>query len=93
MREKYLFFLFTIHVILIFGLSLEKTYSMPNSKNNQYNIGYEKGCNEGRDGKSPDLTQYDRADGFSNHTIDYNTGYVDGYNDCSPSQQIDPFLD
>ncbi|MER5176477.1 MAG: hypothetical protein ABJB76_07890 [Candidatus Nitrosocosmicus sp.] len=67
-------------------------YAKTTKPNQHDQIGYAKGCQDGQAGKSPDPTQYDRVGGFSKHTIDYNNGYIDGYNTCSTSQQIDPMV-
>ena len=76
--------------VVIIG-PIEIVYNTTYSK--QYQTGFTKGCQDGQSGKSPDPTQFDKVGGFSNHTVDYNTGYVDGYNKCSPSQQIEPLID
>jgi len=82
----------TIVVVFLISPLESKFYSMAKSKQN-YQIGHTIGCHDGQSGKSPDLTQYDRVGGFSKHSIEYNNGYVDGYNLCSKSQQIDPTVD
>ena len=78
-------------ILILFSLFENPIYST--ESNQQYKSGYSNGCHDGQKGNSPDLTQYDRVDGFSKHTIDYNNGYVDGYNKCSNSQQIDPLIE
>ena len=59
-------------VILISGPFESKVFALRKAKQH-YRVGYAKGCQDGQDGKEPDQTQYNRACGFSKHTIDYNT--------------------
>jgi hypothetical protein len=56
-------------------------------------IGFAIGCKDGLAGKEPDKTQYDRTDGFSTHSISYNVGYIEGFNSCSQSFQIDDVIE
>jgi hypothetical protein len=51
-------------------------------------IGFAIGCKDGLAGKNPDPTQYDKIHGLSNHSVDYNLGYIEGYNSCSANQKI-----
>ncbi len=51
-------------------------------------IGFAIGCKGGLAGKNPDQTQYDKIHGLSNHTAEYNLGYINGYNACSAGQKI-----
>ena len=58
-----------------------------------YQVGYAKWCQDGQAGKEPHRTQYDKAGGFSKHSIDYDTGYVDGFNSFSTTFQIDDAIE
>ncbi len=94
MKRQILFLSHITAIIVIFTNSILVSNITALTKDGQhYQIGYAKGCQDGQDGKNPDLTKYDKVGGFSKHTIDYNTGYVDGYNTCSQSQQIDDFIE
>lgn len=78
-------------VVFICGGLFNHIFAITKSEQ-RYNIGFATGCKDGQAGKDPDPTQYDRVGGFSNHSIQYNNGYIDGYNRCSTGQVIDPFV-
>ncbi len=88
---SYLLTIITI-IILSGSIMVDEVHGKITKTSTQNQIGYTKGCQDGQAGKNPDPTQYDRVGGFSKHTIDYNNGYIDGYNACSTSQQIDPLV-
>ena len=77
--------------IIISG-SLEKSvFALTDQERNL--IGFAIGCKDGLADKAPDRTQYDRAHGFSTHTVSYNLGYIEGFNSCSQSSQIDDAIE
>ena len=94
MKKQFLsVILISVIIAILLSKSLEsKVYSITELEQD-YQIEHVKGCQDGKDDKNPDPTQYDKVGGFSKHAVDYNTGYVDGYNACSSSQQMDPLID
>lgn len=89
MKKQCFFIGATILLCSIFVInSLQyKSYALtPQEQRNL--IGFAIGCKDALAGKSPDRTQYDKAGGFSTHTVEYNVGYITGYNSCSSNQKI-----
>jgi hypothetical protein len=76
-----------IIVIILFGAVERNAYALTDQEQRNL-MGFAIGCKDGLAGKEPDKTQYDKADGFSTHSIAYNVGYIDGFNSCSKSFQI-----
>ena len=77
-----------IFSMLLVGALQHKSFSALTKSQERNLIGFALGCQDGLAVKSPDKTQYDKRDGLSNHTDDYNIGYVNGYNACSANQKI-----
>ncbi len=89
MRKQYLSvsLLIVTTSILVIGTVESKAFALtPEEQRNL--IGFAIGCKDGLAGKNPDPTQYDKVHGLSNHTTEYNLGYITGYNACSHSQKI-----
>ena len=89
MIKQYLSFSILILTISIcyVGLSGFKVFALTDKEQRNL-IGFAIGCKDGLAGKNPDPTQYDKLHGLSNHTVEYNLGYIEGYNSCSTNQKI-----
>jgi hypothetical protein len=87
--KQYLFIIMSILTISIFfiGSSEYKVFALTDKEQRNL-IGFAIGCKDGLAGKNPDPTQYDKIHGLSNHSIEYNLGYIEGYNSCSANQKI-----
>lgn len=85
------FFLISMAALVcsIFIISSLQYKSFALTQQEQRNlIGFAIGCKDALAGKSPDRTQFDKAGGFSTHSVEYNLGYITGYNSCSTNQKI-----
>lgn len=59
-----------LFIVLLLYVGLSKNHRFAMTKTQQhYNLGFTIGCKDGKAGKDPDLTQYDKVDGFGNHSI------------------------
>jgi hypothetical protein len=81
-----------IIVIILVGAVESNIYALTDQEQRNL-IGFAIGCKDELAGKEPDKTQYDKVDGFSTHSIAYNVGYIDGFNSCSKSFQIDDAIE
>jgi hypothetical protein len=93
MNKKFFYVLVISAVLLTINAFLEKSIYALTIQEQRNLIGFAIGCKDGLADKEPDKTQYDRADGFSNHSVDYNVGYIEGFNSCSKSFQIDDAIE
>jgi hypothetical protein len=73
--------------VLVIGALESKAFALTQAEQRSL-IGFAIGCKGGLAGKNPDPSQYDKIHGLSNHTSEYNLGYINGYNACSSSQKI-----
>lgn len=76
----------TISIFFI-GLPEFKVFALTDKEQRNL-IGFAIGCKYGLAGKNPDPTQYDKIYGLSNQSIEYNLGYIEGYNSCPVNQKI-----
>jgi hypothetical protein len=72
---------------LFIGLPAFKVFALTDKEQRNL-VGFAIGCKDGLASKNPDPTQYDKIHGLSNHSIEYNLGYIEGYNSCSTNQKI-----
>ena len=89
MKKQFLsisLFLLTISILTI-GTIESKVFALTQAEQRSL-IGFAIGCKSGLAGKNPDPAEYDKIHGLSNHTSDYNLGYINGYNSCSSGQKI-----
>ncbi len=73
--------------ILVIGTFEFKAFALTQAEQRSL-IGFAIGCKGGLASKNPNPAEYDKIHGLSNHTSEYNLGYIDGYNACSSGQKI-----